>query len=140
MDHCLAPSARATQYGTDNMTVILIVFLHGKSYEELATKCKKVSEAQEEARRGLSLADILADSDDEEEPPLPPRPAGFTGEPIPPFKDGDKNTLEETPAKEEDMKKGNEDGIKENGEEHPKTENEGSKESKECNQSPEVSS
>eukprot|EP00794_Sanderia_malayensis_P007483 gene7483-8313_t len=27
--------------GCDNMTVILVCFLHGRSYDELANKCKK---------------------------------------------------------------------------------------------------
>ena len=27
--------------GCDNMTVILVCFLHGKSYEDLAIKCSK---------------------------------------------------------------------------------------------------
>jgi protein phosphatase 2C family protein 2/3 len=111
MDHCLAPTARAVQYGTDNMTVILIVFLHGKPYAELVSKCAKVSQAQEEARRGLTLADILADSDDEEDPPeLPPRPPGFGEDPS-------SSTSNESTDQPDTDNKALEEEVKENGEE-----------------------
>ena len=56
------------------MTVILITFLHGKPYSNLAQRCSVLSEAQLSARKGLSLADILDSSDDEDPPSPPPRP------------------------------------------------------------------
>lgn len=56
------------------MTVILIAFLHGKPYADLVQRCRVLSEAQQSARKGLSLADILDSSDDEDPPSPPPRP------------------------------------------------------------------
>ena len=77
MDHCLAPVARPTQTGTDNMTAILITFLHNKPYAALIDRCSSVSDTQLQARKGLTLEDILNDSDDEDAPPLPSRPDRF---------------------------------------------------------------
>ena len=74
LTNCLAPYSRGVQTGTDNMTVILITFLHGKPYTDLVQRCKVLSEAQQSARKGLSLADILDSSDDEDPPTPPPRP------------------------------------------------------------------
>lgn len=71
---CLAPYSRGVQTGTDNMTVILVTFLHGKPYADLVQRCRVLSEAQQSARKGLSLADILDSSDDEDPPTPPPRP------------------------------------------------------------------
>lgn len=39
MTRCLAPGCQMGGLGCDNMTVILICFINGKSYEELAAKC-----------------------------------------------------------------------------------------------------
>lgn len=40
LDNCLAPDLQQGGLGTDNMTVILICLLQGKSYEDLGEKCK----------------------------------------------------------------------------------------------------
>ena len=40
MTRCLAPGCQMGGLGCDNMTVILICFVNGKPYEELAAKCK----------------------------------------------------------------------------------------------------
>lgn len=40
MSRCLAPDCQMGGLGCDNMTVVLVCFLHGESYEKLAEKCK----------------------------------------------------------------------------------------------------
>lgn len=42
LDHCLAPDCQFGGLGCDNMTVILVCFLQGKSYEDLADRCAKI--------------------------------------------------------------------------------------------------
>lgn len=39
MTRCLAPDCHMGGLGCDNMTVVLVCFLHGKSYEELSARC-----------------------------------------------------------------------------------------------------
>lgn len=39
MERCLAPDGQMGGLGGDNMTVVLVCFLHGKSYEDLVQKC-----------------------------------------------------------------------------------------------------
>lgn len=39
MTRCLAPDCQMGGLGCDNMTVVLICFLNGKTYEDLADKC-----------------------------------------------------------------------------------------------------
>lgn len=39
MTRCLAPDCQMGGLGCDNMTVVLIAFLHGKNYEDLADRC-----------------------------------------------------------------------------------------------------
>jgi len=39
MTRCLAPDCQMGGLGCDNMTVVLVCFLHGKSYEELSAHC-----------------------------------------------------------------------------------------------------
>lgn len=39
MERCLAPDGQMGGLGGDNMTVVLICFLHGKTYEDLVQKC-----------------------------------------------------------------------------------------------------
>lgn len=40
MTRCLAPDCQMGGLGCDNMTVVLVCFLNGESYEKLAEKCK----------------------------------------------------------------------------------------------------
>lgn len=40
MMRCLAPDCHMGGLGCDNMTVILVCFLHSASFEELSNKCK----------------------------------------------------------------------------------------------------
>jgi len=42
LNHCLAPDCQMGGLGCDNMTVIILGFLHGKSYEDLAEKCSRI--------------------------------------------------------------------------------------------------
>lgn len=39
MNRCLAPDCQMGGLGGDNMTVILVCLLHGKTYEELSARC-----------------------------------------------------------------------------------------------------
>lgn len=39
MTQCLAPDCQMGGLGGDNMTVVLVCFLHGKSYEDLISRC-----------------------------------------------------------------------------------------------------
>ncbi|XP_028133743.1 probable protein phosphatase 2C T23F11.1 isoform X1 [Diabrotica virgifera virgifera] len=41
MMRCLAPDCQMAGLGCDNMTVVLVTFLHGESYEKLQEKCKQ---------------------------------------------------------------------------------------------------
>lgn len=41
MTHCLAPDCQMGGLGCDNMTVLLVCFLNGKSYEDLAARCAR---------------------------------------------------------------------------------------------------
>lgn len=43
MTRCLAPDCQMGGLGCDNMTVVLVCFLNGRSYEELAERCKRPS-------------------------------------------------------------------------------------------------
>ena len=40
MNRCLAPDCQMGGLGCDNMTVVLVCFLNGESYEKLADRCK----------------------------------------------------------------------------------------------------
>ena len=43
MTRCLAPDCQMGGLGCDNMTVILVCFLHnGETYDMLAEKCRKI--------------------------------------------------------------------------------------------------
>lgn len=42
MTRCLAPDCQMGGLGCDNMTVVLVCFLRGDTYEELANKCSRV--------------------------------------------------------------------------------------------------
>lgn len=39
MNQCLAPDCQMGGLGGDNMTVVLVCFLHGRPYEELVSRC-----------------------------------------------------------------------------------------------------
>ena len=39
LNHCLAPDCRLGGVGCDNMTVIIVCFLHGCGYSDLAMRC-----------------------------------------------------------------------------------------------------
>lgn len=61
MMRCLAPDCQMAGLGCDNMTVVIICFLHGNSYEELSKKCGCPREGRREydilKLYGLSLND-----------------------------------------------------------------------------------
>lgn len=39
MTRCLAPDFQLSGLGGDNMTVVLVCFLHGRPYEDLKNRC-----------------------------------------------------------------------------------------------------
>ncbi|KAI8761701.1 protein phosphatase 2C T23F11.1 isoform X1 [Biomphalaria glabrata] len=45
MTRCLAPDCQAGGLGCDNMTVVLVCFLHGGTYDDLVRKCARPSRA-----------------------------------------------------------------------------------------------
>uniref|UniRef100_A0A182QBY2 protein-serine/threonine phosphatase n=1 Tax=Anopheles farauti TaxID=69004 RepID=A0A182QBY2_9DIPT len=54
MDRCMAPDCQMGGIGGDNMTVIIVCFLHGQPYEELINRCKEAV-AKRDARRKRRL-------------------------------------------------------------------------------------
>lgn len=48
MMRCLAPDCQMAGLGCDNMTVVIIAFLHGDTYEKLQEKCKREIKKDEE--------------------------------------------------------------------------------------------
>lgn len=50
MTHCLAPDCQMGGLGCDNMTVVLVCFLHGKSYEELSARCASIDLPDQDSR------------------------------------------------------------------------------------------
>ncbi|CAG9762473.1 unnamed protein product [Ceutorhynchus assimilis] len=59
MMRCLSPDCHMAGLGCDNMTVVIVVFLHGKPYQEVIEKCK-------------SYMDDLKVLEKEQEPPSVP--------------------------------------------------------------------
>lgn len=45
MTHCLAPDYQMGGLGGDNMTVVLVCFLHGKTYDDLIARTSKTTNA-----------------------------------------------------------------------------------------------
>ena len=41
MTRCLAPDCQMGGLGCDNMTVVLVCFLHGQTYKHLGDKCAR---------------------------------------------------------------------------------------------------
>lgn len=89
MMRCLAPDCQMGGIGGDNMTVIIVCFLHGQPYEELVQRCKEaVSKRQARSRRAkeaiskrLSRSNQSHDSEPESSltPPATERAAGKAG-------------------------------------------------------------
>lgn len=50
LSHCLAPVCQMGGLGGDNMTLIIVCFLHGQPYENLIEKCKKLHSEREKKR------------------------------------------------------------------------------------------
>lgn len=55
MTRCLAPDCMMGGLGCDNMTVVIVCFLHGESYEKLAEKCKLSSSNQSYSQNGSKI-------------------------------------------------------------------------------------
>ncbi|CAH1182653.1 unnamed protein product [Phyllotreta striolata] len=62
MMRCLAPDCQMAGLGCDNMTVVLVTFLHEDSYEKLQMKCKQASiqEENNDERKDVDLDKELA--------------------------------------------------------------------------------
>lgn len=76
MNDCLAPDCLMGGLGGDNMTVVLICFLHGKPYEHLVERCASSLNAPEHtflslANRHLAMPNTerepLIDDDEEDD-------------------------------------------------------------------------
>ncbi|XP_031549872.1 probable protein phosphatase 2C T23F11.1 [Actinia tenebrosa] len=52
LTRCLAPDCQMGGLGCDNMTVILVCLLHGRTYEELCEKCTLTSDAHQRPVNG----------------------------------------------------------------------------------------
>jgi protein phosphatase 2C family protein 2/3 len=53
MTRCLAPDCQMGGLGCDNMTVVLVCFLHGKSYDELSARCASIEPRDQDSRSSL---------------------------------------------------------------------------------------
>jgi len=56
MDRCLAPDCQVGGLGCDNMTVVLVCFLHGNSWDTLVQKCHKLSQMRDQLQKVESEA------------------------------------------------------------------------------------
>lgn len=54
MNQCLAPDCQMGGLGGDNMTVVLVCFLHGKTYKELSARCAEKLQTNESKETDLS--------------------------------------------------------------------------------------
>lgn len=52
MTHCLAPDCQMGGIGGDNMTIVLVCFLHNRTYEDLIAKCASSSLANASSSAG----------------------------------------------------------------------------------------
>ena len=53
MTRCLAPDSSMGGLGCDNMTVILVCFLHNQTYEKLVEDCIQIEKIREDSRLRL---------------------------------------------------------------------------------------
>jgi len=60
MNRCLAPDCQVGGLGCDNMTVVLICFMHGKAWPDLVNKCQKFAKEREEKRKQLAEEEVEA--------------------------------------------------------------------------------
>jgi len=60
MDRCLAPDCQVGGLGCDNMTVVLICFLHGKTWPDLVSKCQQFAKEREERRKQQAEEEVEA--------------------------------------------------------------------------------
>lgn len=63
MVHCLAPDCQMGGIGGDNMTVIIVCFLHGQPYEELINRCKEAVAKRLAHRKKRSHSNRSQDND-----------------------------------------------------------------------------
>uniref|UniRef100_A0A1A9WC98 protein-serine/threonine phosphatase n=1 Tax=Glossina brevipalpis TaxID=37001 RepID=A0A1A9WC98_9MUSC len=54
MNHCLAPDCQMGGLGGDNMTVVLVCFLHNKPYSELVARCASPAASQQRNTNGTA--------------------------------------------------------------------------------------
>lgn len=54
MNHCLAPDCQMGGLGGDNMTVVLVCFLHNKPYSELVARCASPATPQQRNTNGIA--------------------------------------------------------------------------------------
>ncbi|XP_053660182.1 probable protein phosphatase 2C T23F11.1 [Anopheles marshallii] len=67
MMRCLAPDCQMGGIGGDNMTVIVVCFLHGQPYEELVNRCKEaIAKRQARSKKRRSHSNRSHESEAEE--------------------------------------------------------------------------
>jgi len=64
MMRCLASDCSMGGLGCDNMTVVIVCFLHNEPYDRLTEKCKRITEERDAKREQESASD---DEEDEEQ-------------------------------------------------------------------------
>ncbi|XP_050069985.1 probable protein phosphatase 2C T23F11.1 [Anopheles maculipalpis] len=82
MMRCLAPDCQMGGIGGDNMTVIIVCFLHGQPYEELVQRCKEaVAKRQARTKKRRSHSNRSHESEPESSltPPASESGAGKAG-------------------------------------------------------------
>uniref|UniRef100_A0A182VQ08 protein-serine/threonine phosphatase n=1 Tax=Anopheles minimus TaxID=112268 RepID=A0A182VQ08_9DIPT len=68
MMRCLAPDCQMGGIGGDNMTVIVVCFLHGQPYEELVNRCKEgIAKRQARSKKRRSHSNRSHESEAEEQ-------------------------------------------------------------------------
>ena len=62
---CLSPDCQMGGLGCDNMTCVLVCFLHDKPYQDLVERCAKISRAREAAFKENSAGETEEDEEEE---------------------------------------------------------------------------
>jgi len=64
MTRCLSPDCQMGGLGCDNMTCVLVVFLHGQSYQTVVERCARLSKQREElATRQIEIGESEEEED-----------------------------------------------------------------------------
>lgn len=67
MTRCLSPDFQLSGLGGDNMTVVLVCFLHGRPYEDLKNRCLSSLTVTNARRSSIDDDHHEPDGDDDDE-------------------------------------------------------------------------